>query len=285
MYQTLRVLGLSVLISLFFLFASTSLINAQIVINEINPSEEWVEIFRQNDTEVINLDGCTIYFQESRSQKKLLTVADNFNVGELFKVIETGSSYLSNSDSDNVWIECSTFQTEVATYPDNINTKSYARVPNGSGAFILTSEVTKGLENPNPTPEPTATPTQTPTPTITPTPTQTAQATSTPTPKPTPTKTATAKPTTLPSSTEEADNVEETELPFYDLTNNVHDDGDTEQNQTSKPEVMGFKTENKIPAISYIFIFCGILFLGYGGYMIYNKRHEFFGQKGVDESI
>lgn len=258
MYRILQAFVWLILISLLFIF-STSIIKAQVIINEINASEEWVELFRHNDTDLVNLDGCIIYFQSSRSQKKLLTIDDNFSDGELFKIITTGEgkSYLSNSDSDTVWIECADFQTDQVIYPDNINTKSYARIPNGIGNFVLTSDITKNTENPNPTPEPTIISTYIPTTPPTTAPTQTA----TSTPKPTPTKTPTPKPnpTENPAVTDEPINlISEADIKIVEST----------------PEglVAGASiSNNKTKVVAFIFVYIGLVCLGFGIYSLYKK--------------
>lgn len=276
MHQTLRVLGLSVLISIFC-FTFPKFVQASILINEFSASTnpEWIELYNDGETDI---DLTNYFLEDGNSSKTDDIVLSGLIAAKGFVVFEHSDGWLNNG-GDTVKLYNNASPSAIIdqySYTNSDSTKSIARIPNGGENWQQTENVTKNSSNPNPT----SAPTQTPTPTITSTPTQTAQATITPTPKPTPTKTATAKPTIFPSPTEEADNEKETELPFYDLTNNGQDDNSTEQNQTKNTEVMGFKTESKIPAISYIFIFFGILFLGYGGYMIYNKRHEFFGQKG-----
>lgn len=179
---------------------------AQVVINEINPSGEWVELFKTSPGP-LSLEGCTIYFQDTKSQKKDLKSVDNFLEDDLYKVIYTDSAngYLNNSSSDTVSLECPAFNLEPVVYGDNMGTKSYARIPNGTGPFVVTTQITQGSQNPDPTPEPTPTPTPTPTTTPTPTPTPTTASTTTPTatpvktPTPTPvkTKTPTPNPTVL----------------------------------------------------------------------------------------
>lgn len=111
----------------------------------------------------------------------------------------------------------------------------------------------------------------TPSPTVTSTPTQTATATSTITPTSTPTKTATAvatstktataKPTSTPTPTE----LEQFET--IQPSNHV--------TITPTGIVAGVSTTKKSPILSIFFILFGLGFLGYGGYLIYNKqKHE-----------
>ncbi|KKP48243.1 MAG: hypothetical protein UR39_C0001G0038 [Candidatus Woesebacteria bacterium GW2011_GWA1_33_30] len=110
-------------------------------------------------------------------------------------------------------------------------------------------------------------PTSTPVPTTTSTPIVTAISTATATSTPiktatsTPTKTATAKPTTTSTPTESGQ-AETPEFVVSDI-------------KTSTPEgiVAGASTSKKFPFLSIFFIVAGIMFLGYGGYLIYNNKH------------
>ena len=108
---------------------------------------------------------------------------------------------------------------------------------------------------PSPTQAPTAQPTSAPT-----------QAPITaPTVKPTPTKSPTSKPTTSPTPTEES---EETGEPIISI-------GDVKiVEATPTGLVAGATTTNKSSTVAIIFIICGILFLGYGGYLLYNMKHK-----------
>lgn len=249
-------------LSLFIL--ASSKVDAQVVINEINPSGEWVELYKTSSGD-LNLENCTIYFQESKSQKKILTALDSFLDSETYKVITTDGSYLNNTSSDTVSLECSDFVVSPIIYPENINDKSYARIPNATGNFIVTSQITQNSQNPDPTPEPTITSTPTVTPTITSTPTTTSTATTTP--KPTPTKTSTPKATTTPTPTEEAiENNEDSN------ENQISIESET-STPTSTGLVAGAKTENKSKTVAIILISLGIGFLGYCGYLIYNGKN------------
>ena len=53
------------------------------------------------------------------------------------------------------------FSIDPATYANNIEYKS-ARIPNGTGSFLMTTQITQGTQNPDPTPEPTSSPSPTP---------------------------------------------------------------------------------------------------------------------------
>jgi hypothetical protein len=105
--------------------------------------------------------------------------------------------------------------------------------------------------------------TSTPTPTSTPTTSPTVSPTVTPTVKPTPTKSPSPRPTTSPTPIE-------TELP--NINNFMLNDA-----QVSSPKpiemVKGVSTENRPRILALIFFVSGALFLGYGGFLLYNQRH------------
>lgn len=186
---------------IFLFFALPQSAYAQVVINEINPSGEWVELYKTSQG-ALSLENCTIYFQDTKSQKKILTQSDNFLESEVYKVIFTGSSYLNNSSSDTVSLECPSFTLDPVAYGDNMSDKSYARIPNATGSFVVTEQTTQGLQNPDPTPVPTPSPSPSPTSEPTSSPTKSPNPTQAPTSKPAPTKSPSPKPTATP--TEEA---------------------------------------------------------------------------------
>lgn len=107
---------------------------------------------------------------------------------------------------------------------------------------------------------PTSTPTQAP---VTQQPT--TAPTSAPTVKPTPTKSPTSKPTTSPTPTEESEETDEPTISMSDVKI---------VEATPTGLVAGAKTTNKKPVVALIFIYSGILFLGYGGYLLYNMKHK-----------
>lgn len=256
---------------IFFIFPQKA--NAQVIINEINASEEWVELYKETQ-EALSLDGCTIYFQDTKSQDKSLTISDNFLEGENYKVIFTGKSVLSNSDPDTVSLECSTFSIDPVSYLNNISTKSYARVPNGTGSFFMTTQITRGTKNPDPTPEPTPTPSPTPTdsPIVQPTQTPTAIP-KTATPKPIATKTPTPKPTPTPTTEEEVTNEPENIIGNVEI-----------KEATPQGMVAGSKTTNIKPLVSFIFISLGVMFLGFAGFNIYKNIKSEYNNKTDENS-
>ena len=124
-------------ISIFILtLISVHEVLAEVVINEINPSGEWIELFKTTEGPHI-LEGCTLYFQDSKSQKRDLVSSDNFLETDYYKVITTNGNFLSNSSTDTVILECPSVLAQSEVYPDNVNDKSYARVPNGTGSFEM----------------------------------------------------------------------------------------------------------------------------------------------------
>lgn len=111
--------------------------------------------------------------------------------------------------------------------------------------------VTIDIPTPSPTNAPTASPTKTPTPSPT------------PTPKPIPTKTATSKPTITPTI-----KPKESDQPM----NLISDIKINEE--TPIGMVAGAIDEKKSPTLAIIFIFFGTIFLGYGGYLLYNAKND-----------
>src|SRR3989337_2344123 len=100
MTDMIRIISTLIISTILFLaFASQA--GAQVVINEINPSGEWVELYKTGSG-AVSLDGCVIFFHNNDSQKKTLTAADNFLEAEFYKVISTDGSFLNNTESDTV---------------------------------------------------------------------------------------------------------------------------------------------------------------------------------------
>lgn len=272
MDRCVRFLTLTIFVMVLFLLTPNVIYSQdQVVINEINAHQEWIELYRFNDTFDINFEGCVAYFQSSKSQKKSLTVNDNFAPGELYKVIYTDGSYLNNSSSDAVWIECPNFILSQVVYPDGIGTKSFARIPDGLGEFYFTNEITLAAENPLPSPQPTATSTSTATATATatakPTPTQTS------TPTPTKLPTSTAKPTETPINTEEVlgdedvVEIDDSEFEFLSLS---------DETSSPNPKIAGSTTTNNTKVVAFLFVYIGVIVLGFGLYNLYRKyRYEY----------
>lgn len=246
----------TLIISLGLLLISTSTVAAQVVINEINASGEWVELFKTGSG-AVPLEGCTIFFHNNDSQKKVLTATDNFLESELYKVIATGGNYLNNTSSDTVLLDCPDFDDGPVVYPDNIDTDSYARVPNGTGSFIVTENISQGLENPNPTPTPSPSPTPAPTQAATSAPTASLVPTATPakTTTPVPTKSPTPKSTKTP--TPEAE---------------VLGEANTSEEPTPESTLGKFSSGKKFPFLPVIFIGSGVLMIGFAVYNLARAR-------------
>lgn len=269
MYQTLRVLGLLVLISLFSFFVPQKVFAVSIEISN-SPStisdsmfEVSVNVSGANDgTNYLRVDlykeGASNYFGETYNGSDWYSGSDGLKYFPITIIDSTASAVLKAQVGNPTSTK----------YPGPGEYKLKIRRYTSSGSSSSNDSqtpVSVQITYQTPSPEPTKTPTSTPVPT------QTASPTSTPTPKPTPTKTATPKPTVASTPTpepEEESEVEATELPFYDLTSK-------EEEATNEPLVLGTKAENKTPLISIVFILLGTLLLGYGGYMLYNnKKHE-----------
>lgn len=139
------------------------------------------------------------------------------------------------------------------------------------------NELTVKIIGPTATPIQTATATPNPTVTSTPTKTSTATPTITATPKPQPTKTPTAKPTPTEDATENEEEIvdsNESNDVGLEINNNIN---------TKSPESMVLgANDNNNSYIALIFIICGILFLGYGGYLLYNNNRNNYGQNKED---
>jgi len=170
--------------AMFVFLLSFGIANAQVVINEVSPasSPEWVELYKTAEGE-FSFDGCTLFLHddESTTQKVTFSTSDLFGADEKYKQVSWTSSWLNNG-GDTVILKCE-IQLDRVTYGSGItSTKSYGRIPDGTGDFTILDEATPGSSNspslptptPTPTPEPQPTPTETePTPTDTPTPTPT----------------------------------------------------------------------------------------------------------------
>jgi hypothetical protein len=175
-------------VALVIFLSSPPKVFSQIVINEIEPYGEWVELYKTQEGEV-SLNGCVIYFHNSTTttQKKEFNSEDKFLENEFFKKIETNSNigWLAN-DGDTVILTCAWGQDIVSYGPGEIVdkpplNKSIGRYPDGSSNLFILDKATPLEPNlytqPAYTPTPTSTSFPTPTKTLTPTPTNT------PTPK------------------------------------------------------------------------------------------------------
>ena len=251
-----------IFLTLFLIFPSKSL--AQVVINEfqVKPNN-WIELYNKSDN-VVDISGWII--DDGGGSEKYIISSNVLLNGKKCISFQSGNFNWNPSSSDDVKLFDSqnnlleSFHYESA--PDN--DVSIGRLIDGEGDLvILTSGSRDSLNFTNesclqPTPTPTSTPTQTAT--STPTPTKTATAT--------PTKTATAKPTTTATPeetpTEESGTKDEVNITEADVKIETSPEG----------IVAGASITKKSPLLSIFFIISGVGFLGYGGYLIYNKKHE-----------
>lgn len=265
MPKVLRTTIIFIVASVLLLLFPSSTCCAQVVINEISPSEEWVELFNVGLTE-FSLDGCTL-LMGSPSQDVIFSVSDSISLANKFKIIEKGNygwtANWLNNDGDNVSLTCSTIN-ESASYGSDIENATYGRYPDGIGNFVVLVSATKGLPNssPTPTPTPTSPPTSTltltSTPTLTPTPTPTATKTPSPTKTPTPTARKTSTPT-----------VEETqgEDVVLGLRNEL-------QMGSPTPTPIASSEKKKFPIGAVILIVMGIGLVGGSGFVLFKKMRE-----------
>ncbi|WKZ26055.1 MAG: lamin tail domain-containing protein [bacterium] len=255
--KTAKVVYLLSAVGFLFLFYP-KYVFSQVVINEFSPSTdpEWVELYNESSNQ-IDLGGYLLEDGNSNSKDDILLSGVIEPLGYI--VFQRSEGWLNNG-GDTIKLYNNQLPQVIIdqyTYTAVDSNKVYARVPNGSENWQITSVITQGLQNPDPTPIPTPTATSTPQPTSQPT----TAPTPTPTPKPTPTKTSTPKPT----PTEES---EETNEPI-----NLISDADIKIVE-STPEglVAGATDTKKTPLAAIIFILLGVSCLGYVGYMIYNQR-------------
>jgi len=263
-----------ILLTLIFFFFFPKEILANVLINEISSYEstgDWVELYSYEDATISG------WILRDTSSTKVATIPENISIGpsfaSLFYVIDAGNRL--NKDGDIIKL----YRSDDSSLEDSISYgsaggvcapstgESIGRVENGN-TIERFSTSSRGLTNsgislnacPTSTPEPTVTSTPTSTTTPTSTPTKTATAT--------PTKTATAKPTTTATP-------KETPIEESEAKNDINITGADVKIETS-PEgiVAGATTTKKSPLLSILFIISGVGFLGYGGYLIYNKKHE-----------
>lgn len=170
-----RTLIFNLIIFFFFVFSPKILAqNKEVVVNEINPYEEWIEIYKTKEGEVF-LSGCTVYFHniKTTNQKKNLN-GDKFLGEEFFKKIETNATWLAN-DGDTVILECP-WGEDIVSYGNGAMVekpplnKSIGRYPDGSDNLFILDKPTPNSPNSYTFPTPIVSPTSSfPTLTLTPT--------------------------------------------------------------------------------------------------------------------
>ena len=263
MYSRCKLI-LLVIIS-FFIFPSK--VNAVNISINNYPSSISTEIFNvdvlvtgaTNATNYLRVDlykeGTTNYFSE------------NYN----------GSDWYSGSDGKMYFPILIQDSSASATIQAQIGNPSETDYP-GPGVYKLKirrytssgSQSSNDIQSPvdiqinyvRPTPTQTATLTSTATSIATATSTPTKTATATPTKTATPKSTVTSTPTEKPtdeSNSENKINLTETDIKIEKSPEGI---------------VAGASVTKKSPLLSIFFIISGVGFLGYGGYLIYNKKHE-----------
>ena len=181
MRQTLLVVVILMLIA-----SSVSRANAIVIINEFCPNcdPEWVELY--NDSEIsIDLSGWEIQDGNTKSTDDL-TISGEIPAQGM-AVYEHPKGWLNDS-SDTINLYDNTNNTSPVdsySYTSTEADKTYSRIPDGFGDFIITDPTKGGFNQPEVTAEPTATisssPTLSPTQVITTSPTQTIATSPTPT--------------------------------------------------------------------------------------------------------
>jgi len=262
---------------LFFIFAPE--VSAQVVINEIEPYTEWVELYKTQEGEV-SLEGCVIYFHNSIStyQKKEFGPEDKFLGQVSFKKVDTNNTWLAN-DGDTVILDCNWGQ-DTLSYGQGAmvgkppTSKSVGRYSDGSNNLFVLDAPTPGGPNsytqPTPTPSPTPTPTQSPSSTPTPTPTPTKTPTSTP--KPTVKAVVTKKPKVI--STKKTSDEEDSEI--LGLR-----EGLEPPSPTPIPES---EEKRKIPITAVLFVLGGLGFIGIAGYPFLKSMKKRYNIKNEEET-
>ena len=241
----------------FLIFPNISF--AQVYINEFLPDSttEWIELYNASSSadylkDYYIDDDLDFSSDSGSSAKKILTNLNTSNPN--FPYFET-TSFLNNSGDYVVLFDSTGGIIDQYQYNSNPGQNmTIGRYPDGTASFYFLSYSTKADSNPappTPSPTPTNAPTASLTPTSTPSPTSTL--------KPTPTKSATSKPSPSPSPTEKPINL-------------ISDIKITEE--TPVGMVAGASVEKKFPTIALILIIFGIAFLGYGGFLLYNTKHD-----------
>ena len=176
---------LKFLLAAIVFISSCSVVRASVIINETSPATnpEWVELYNP-DNVAYSLSGWTLV--DNANHVKSLTSLGTIQPGQ-YLVFSEPAGWLNNSGGDSLTLFSNATQSaqlDTMSYTTTSATTSYARIPNITGSFVSSENVSPGEANSNPSPSPTSTPTASPTPT--PTPSPSVAPTATPTPKPSP---------------------------------------------------------------------------------------------------
>jgi hypothetical protein len=170
--------GRVILGTVVFWLSSASLISAQVVINEVHPApssgNDWVELYNVGNT-AIDLSGWKLEDQlTSPSTISSWNTATSL-APDSYLVVEVSNKL--NNAADGVTLKNNTGQIlDQMNYSSSTTDQSWARLPNGSGSFVLAAP-TRLATNPlppspipSPSPQPSPTPSPSPSPSPSPTP-------------------------------------------------------------------------------------------------------------------
>jgi len=197
------------LVTTLYILLFSSPVLAQVVINEISPASdpEWVELY--NPFEIsINLEGWEVADDETGTGHFYVTITKSNQDPVIpaygFLIVEAPSGNLANASDQVSLYDASNNLVDDYLYNGGKTGKTFSRIPDGSGEFVLTA-ASKGTNNQEPTQKPISTPTPTSSQEPNPTTTPTSQVTNTLTPSikktstPTETATITASETEYPT--------------------------------------------------------------------------------------
>ncbi len=169
---------LLVVIILTLVTSSVSEASALVVINEFCPNcdPEWVELYNDSETSV-DLSGWEIQDGNTKSTDDLTISGEIPSQG--IAVYEHPKGWLNDSnDTINLYDNTdNTSSVDSYSYTSTETDKTYSRIPDGFGDFVVTDPTKGGFNQPavntEPTPTISSSPTLSPTQVITPSPTQT----------------------------------------------------------------------------------------------------------------
>lgn len=268
------------------LFLSSSVVSADVVINEVMPNpegdeaNEFIELYNTSGSDV-DLEGYVLIDQKGQS----FTISGKQIAASSYLVFYKSETSipLNNDEYESVTLKNSSdVQIDTMSFGSTIEGKSWSRIENGTGGFINGADPTPGSENVAP-PVPTATPTPESTPTPTPIPTFTP----TPSPEPTPTKkvaneSSNAKDDSktqksLPSQRKQA-------KPEFDIlgSSTKSDDITVDEMRQSLSESGQGMDERyeppKVPYFAILFVVAGICFVGAGFYVVKIQKKDYTGE-------
>jgi hypothetical protein len=231
---------------LVIFLASSNIVNAQVVINEISPSSdpEWIKLMNKGNSPV-DLTGWLLKDSNDKANDDI-DLTGVINAGE-FLEFSHKEGWLNNSGDVLTLLNNSDPKESVdqKEFDSVAEDKTVRRLPDGSDNWVI---------YPTPTPTPPPTPSPSPTPTASPTPSATPTKSPTPTPTPKPTPTPSKKPTPSPTPTP-------TEVATPDPLVLGETTSTPEPKETEKPST----SDNNPPILSIIMIAGGIGFMGASG--------------------